>query len=558
MAKLSLKSIIGRKNEASAVVLSLIDKLKVAAWVEDPAGNVILGEAAVADASYILAADGETLGYVKGDESAGIIAQLLNHLLQKEAEKKKLGSEVLHLYQEVNLMFDFSDKLAKTIDAADIAKTALEEASRVIRSDSGVILLWDDKNRQLQVTASTGDLFFDPDRINSQLPVLLSTILNGQSEIISDTLKLREAGIVLPQIKSVLYSALKVNRRVMGAVILASNEEIQYTAADLKLITALALQSSAAIESALLYEKNIREVHEREEAMRKVFEATGRFVPYEFIRSLGHELITDVKLGDQVEKIVTVLFSDIREYTSLSEQMTPEENFRFICSFNEKMGPFIRRHNGFINQYLGDAIMAIFPGNASDALAAAVDMHKELQQFNLARQLNGQSPIQIGVGMHTGPLIMGITGDEYRLDACTISDTVNTASRLEGLSKYYKTGIILSDASLQQMTGRERFHLRNLGLVQLKGKQESIRIHECFSGNPAPDIERKSTTLPLFNEGVSHYLNKSFGQAHEAFHKVAEADRADRTAEFFFLHTRQILQGEQLSARAGVVEMREK
>ena len=125
----------------------------------------------------------------------------------------------------------------------------------------------------------------------------------------------------------------------MGAIILASNELVQYTAADLKLLTTLALQSSSAIESALLYEKNIREAKEREEAMRLIYEVTGKFVPYEFIGSLGHNVITDIKLGDQVEKIVTVLFSDIRDYTTLSEQMTPEENFRFVCSFNERMGP---------------------------------------------------------------------------------------------------------------------------------------------------------------------------------------------------------------------------
>ena len=455
-------------------------------------------------------------------------------------------------------MFDFSDKLAKTIGATEIAKTTLEEAGRVIRSDYGVILLWDEKRRQLQVMASLGELFFDQDKINSELPVLMSIILSGQSEIITDTIELRRVGIVLPHIRSVLYSALKVNHRVMGAIILACNEEIQYTAADLKLLTALALQSSAAIESALLYEKNIREAQEREEAMRKVFEATGKFVPYEFIQSLGHEVITDVKLGDHVEKIVTVLFSDIREYTSLAEKMTPEENFRFVCSFNERMGPFIRRHHGFVNQYLGDAIMAIFPGNPADALEAAIAMQQELQEFNLARQLNDQSLIQIGVGMHTGPLIMGITGDEFRMDACTISDTVNTASRLEGLTKHYKTGIILSDASLEQIDDKDRFHLRMLGLVQLKGKQESIMVHECFSGNPIQQIEKKASTLTLFNEGITHYLNKSFAEAHTAFDKVMQTDTEDRTARFFFHHTQQILEAGSHESKAGVMEMKEK
>ena len=559
MARLSLKNIIGKKNEATTLLLSITGQLNITAWIEDEAGKILMGNPDELPASsHPILLDDELLGYVKGDDRASIIADIVSHLVHKEAEKKKLGSEVLHLYQEVNLMFDFSDKLAKTMGAADIAKTTLDEAGRVIRSDNGVIVLWDDKNRKLQVMASTGELFFDQEKINSELPVLLSIILSGQSEIISDTSALRTVGIVLPHIKSVLYSALKVNHRVMGAVILASNEDIQYTAADLKLLTALALQSSSAIESALLYEKNLREAHEREEAMRKVHEVTGKFVPYEFIRSLGHEVITDVKLGDQVEKIVTVLFSDIREYTSIAELMTPEETFQFVCSFNERVGPFIRKHHGFVNQYLGDAIMAIFPGNAADALAAAVDMQKEVEALNIARNKNQLTPIRIGVGMHTGPLIMGITGDKERMDACTISDTVNTASRLEGLTKHYKAGIILSQACLDQMVDSSNFHLRNLGLVQVKGKQEPIKIHECFSGNTGNELLKKISTLTLFNEGVSQYLDSGFTTARELFQKLAEIDPDDRTAQFFLNQAKQHMDTGMGVDKAGIVAMQEK
>jgi len=344
----------------------------------------------------------------------------------------------------------------------------------------------------------------------------------------------------------------------MGAIILSSNELVQYTAADLKLLTTLALQSSAAIESALLYEKNLRESKEREEAMRLVYEATGKFVPYEFIGSLGHNVITDVKLGDQVEKIVTVLFSDIRDYTSLSEQMSPEENFKFVCSFNERMGPAIRRHNGFINQYLGDAIMAIFPRNAEDALLAAIEMQNEVQDLNRIRASNNQTLIQIGVGMYTGPLIMGITGDQHRMDATTISDTVNIASRLESLTKHYSVSIILGESSLKQIERKENFHLRSLGLVQLKGKREAVEIHECFNSNALPDMEKKLNTLTAFNEGVSFFLNKSFQEANLAFKKVVDLDPGDHTAKFFYWNTRKIIDEGILENGAGIVAMQEK
>jgi class 3 adenylate cyclase len=555
MARLTLKSIVG-KDGIDSILNLFIEQSGASFCIKDVTGKILFGHDLDENPfEYPVKAEDEQIGIVKGNEKSIAIADLLNYLSQKEAEKKKLGAEVLNLYKEINLIFNFSEKLAKTIDAPSICVITLDEARQVINSTAGTIVLWDESKKKLEVIASSGELFFEQDTINRELQVLLNIIFSGQSEIITDTSSLVEAGIILPEVQSLIYSALKVNDRVMGAIILGCNESMPYTAAHLKLLTTLALQSSAVIESALLYEKNIREAREREDAMRLVYEATGKFVPYEFIRSLGHNVITDVKLGDQVEKIVTVLFSDIRDYTTFSEQMSPEENFKFVCAFNERMGPAIRKNKGFINQYLGDAIMAIFPGNASDALSAAIDMQKEVEQLNSMRALNNQLPIRIGVGMHTGPLIMGITGDADRMDATTISDTVNTASRLESLSKHYKANIIISDACLKQITEKEHFHLRYLGLVQLKGKHESLHIHECFSDHTGDEIIKKKSTLSAFNEGINQYLNSSFDNAVKTFQSITEIHPEDQTSAFFLDTAKKYLQAGDTQSRAGVIEM---
>ena len=555
MARLTLKSIIA-KDGIDAILTLLIKQSGLSVCIEDCKGVVLFG---IPNNKYVfefpVLADAEQIGIVRGEENAEIIAKLLNHLSKQESEKKKLGFEVLNLYKEINLIFNFSEKLARTIDAPTICNITLDEARHVINSHQGAVILWDKSEKNPEVVASSSVLFFPPDKIQDQLSVLLNIISSGQSEIVTDTSSISAEGIILPDIQSLIYSALKVHDRVMGVVILGCNESVPYTAAHLKLLTTLALQASSAIESALLYDKNIKEAREREEAMRLVYEATGKFVPYEFIKSLGHNVITDVKLGDQVEKIVTVLFSDIRGYTTLSEQMTPKENFTFVCSFNERMGPAIRRNNGFINQYIGDAIMAIFPGNASDALSAAIEMQKNVDELNEERLKNDQSPISIGVGMHTGSLIMGITGDADRLDATTISDTVNIASRLESLTKYYKTNIILSDACLEQINQEQNFHLRYIGSVQLKGKHKSIKIHECFSGNEKEDIIKKQRTLSVFNDGMENYLNKSFGIAINAFSSVAEEHPEDQTALFFLNNAKQYLQRGVPENWTGVLEM---
>ena len=554
------KSMVLKKKDVLPILQSLAEDLQLYFRVEDDKGMVLFDN--LEDASFFtfpVMLDDEVLGRVKGDEHAKAIAHLLTQTLQKDQERKRLGTEVLNLYQEINLIFNFSEKLAQTIDAPAICSITVEEARRVIQSDHGVIVLWSEQNRRLEVMALSGQVFFNPEKINAERGFLLQILLSGQSEILTDTRTLAESEIILPSVKAVIYAALKVKHRVMGALVLASMEDVQYTAADLKLLTTLALQSSGGIESALLYEKNISEAREREESMRRIYEVTGKFVPYEFIGALGHQVITDVKLGDHIEKNVTVLFSDIREYTRISEKMTPQENFHFVCSFNERMGPIIRKHRGFVNQYLGDAIMAIFPGSASDALAAAVEMRHALNELNTERLAGGLEMIQIGIGMHSGPLIMGITGDLNRLDATTISDTVNTASRLESLTKYYHAGIILSDASLRQiMDESSGFHLRHLGLVQLKGKEEPIRIHECFDGDPELEVQHKIMSRAMFNGGMQLYLNESFASARQAFDEVLELDPADRTARFFQNKCTELMNSTNASHPVGVVEMQEK
>jgi class 3 adenylate cyclase len=558
MARLTLKNII-KNNEIDSILTSLSQQLQNSFCIKDATGKILFGEEKnKGQLQYFITADDEQIGIITGDEKAKVVADLLNHLSQKEAEKKKLGFEVLNLYQEINLIFNFSEKLAHTIDAPSICAITLQEAQHVINADNGAVILWDENKTKVDVTGSAKELFFQQDVVNNNLSLLNKIILSGQSEIVTDTSSLAEDGIILPEVTSLIYSALKVNDRVMGAIILACNGSMPYTAAHLKLLTTLALQASAAIESALLYDKSIKESREREEAMRLVYEATGKFVPYEFIRSLGHNVITDVKLGDQVEKVVTVLFSDIRDYTTLSEQMSPEENFKFVCAFNERMGPIIRQNHGFINQYLGDAIMAIFPNNAANALQAAIEMQKEVEQLNFFRAANNQSAIKIGIGMHTGPLIMGITGDLDRMDATTISDTVNTASRLESLTKHYKASIILSDACLKQVNETRNFHLRYLGLVQLKGKHESLQIHECFSCNSGEEIIKKEKTLRFFNEAIDLYLNSSFDTAAKAFQSIVEANPDDQTTSFFLDAARKNLASRDDRSQAGIIEMASK
>lgn len=266
--------------------------------------------------------------------------------------------------------------------------------------------------------------------------------------------------------------------------------------------------------------------------LHNINRATGRFVPNAFLRTLGRDNITEVQLGDQVEQVVTVFFSDIRSYTTLAESMTPDETFRFVQSFNRRMGPIIDQHGGFVNQYLGDAIMAIFQKSPADALKAAIAFQQTLQSYNKDRIRKGRLPINIGIGFHTGNLIMGIIGDDKRLDAATISDTVNTASRMESLNKYYGTNILFSEDSLAAMADIDH-NFRFLGKVQLKGKKQALGIYECFDGDIPELITTKLQTLGLFEAGLSAYFAQDFSKARNMFEEITKGCPDDLTARLF-------------------------
>ncbi len=275
---------------------------------------------------------------------------------------------------------------------------------------------------------------------------------------------------------------------------------------------------------------------------QKVNTVTAKFVPNAFLQSLGKKDIMEVKLGDAVEEETTVMFSDIRDYTTLSENMTPQETFQFVNAFNRRMGPVIQENRGFVNQYLGDAIMALFKNSAKDGLIAAIQMQQTLTVYNQERMSERLQPIRLGIGLHTGPLIMGIIGDEQRMDAATISDTVNTASRIESLTKYFKTNILLSAESLARVHHSEgfkpseqfaAFHTRFLGRVQLKGKKEPTDIYECFDGDLPEAFEQKANSQSRFAEGMDHYLTKEFAASVAAFEEVLVVSPEDLTARLF-------------------------
>ena len=226
-----------------------------------------------------------------------------------------------------------------------------------------------------------------------------------------------------------------------------------------------------------------------------------RFVPQAFLAIVGKPSIVEVELGDNKRKDMTILFSDIRNFTTLSEAMTPDENFTFINAYLERMGPVIRAHNGFIDKYIGDAIMALFE-SADDALRAGLGMLETLDAFNAQRRAAGQPPIGIGVGLNTGTLMMGTIGEKHRMDGTVISDAVNLASRVEGLTKTYGVGLLVSQYTVESLVDPKAYDIRPIDVVVVKGKTRPVTIFEVFQRDPAEQRTAKAGTRDLLQSGV--------------------------------------------------------
>jgi two-component system sensor histidine kinase ChiS len=258
-----------------------------------------------------------------------------------------------------------------------------------------------------------------------------------------------------------------------------------------------------------------------------------RYVPREFIDLLEKDSIHQIKLGDQISKKMTVMFADIRGWTSLLEKMTPQEAFNFINAYLRKVSPKIKECDGFIDQYYGDGVMALFPGIPDDAVRAAVSMQRAVAEYNKEREQDGFNPIGIGIGLHLADLMLGIIGSQDRMQGAVVADAVNLAARIEGLNKMYGSSITLSDETFSQMKEPDRYRHRFIDKVRVKGREDAVTVYEMFEGDVETIVELKEQTKPGFENGIQLYYGKKFSEASVQFNQVLEQNPQDLAARIY-------------------------
>jgi class 3 adenylate cyclase len=255
--------------------------------------------------------------------------------------------------------------------------------------------------------------------------------------------------------------------------------------------------------------------------LRETNTAIERFVPKAFLALMGKTSIVSVKLGDNTRRNMTVLFSDIRNFTGLSERMTPDENFAFINSYLERMGPVIRAHNGFIDKYIGDAIMALFE-KADDAVAAGVAMLDTLAAYNGERRAGGQAPIAIGIGINSGSLMLGTIGERHRMDGTVISDAVNLASRTESLTKTYRISLLISQNTYDQLADPKAHDIRPIDVVVVRGKTQPVAVYEVFDRSEPAVRAAKLRSRDLLLSGIEALSRHETAAARRLFQESLE------------------------------------
>jgi class 3 adenylate cyclase len=254
-----------------------------------------------------------------------------------------------------------------------------------------------------------------------------------------------------------------------------------------------------------------------------------RFVPRAFLTHMGKPSIVSLKLGDNMRRNMTVLFSDIRNFTGFSEQMSPDENFAFISSYLERMGPVIRNHNGFIDKYIGDAIMALFE-HADHAQRASLAMLDTLASYNAERRASGLTALRIGIGLNSGPLMLGTIGEKDRMDGTVISDAVNLAARIESLTKRYGMALLISENTYDQLPDPTSYYIRPIDMVVVKGKTQAVTILEVFDWNEPAERACKARTRDLLFSGVEALSRRDSDAARRAFERCLSLFPGDPAA----------------------------
>ncbi len=267
-----------------------------------------------------------------------------------------------------------------------------------------------------------------------------------------------------------------------------------------------------------------------ENLLRKTNLETKKFIPKQILKFLGKKSITELEIGNQIQKKATTLFCDLISSSSMSKTLSLEENFNFVNSYLNVISPIVRRHDGFIDKYLGDGTLAVFKRPES-AIECAHSITKAIQTKNSSHK--NLPLIETKISINTGELIFGIVGEEERKSPTIVSDVVNLASKMEDINKFLGTRVLISKETLNSLPSKYVFAYRHVGSMQID-KENSMAIFESLENYKKGKKEKLIKLKSVFENGVRSYNSSKFKQAKDFFQEILKQVSDDKPAYVYF------------------------
>ncbi|MEW6493996.1 MAG: adenylate/guanylate cyclase domain-containing protein [Cyanobacteriota bacterium] len=475
MIQISLKKLL-LKKEFSLILSNLNQAIGAPISIQDGVGNLLWGKASEMPSGtlrerelnkYPVILEKKIIGWVVGDEKASTIAHLLSYLANEELEKKTLARETLDKYKEINILYNISGKLRACLVVKEVAQLAIEEATRIIKATSASAMLLSERTGNLEIVAACGKEYQPKTILLPGQGIAGSVFLAGVAEIVNDVESDHRFVRGANEVTSLICAPLKTQDAAIGVLTISSEESVNYTAQDLKLFTALASQTASAIENALLHENKLKE--------ERIKSNLERYVPAQVVEAIldskGYISLVPAK------KNISILFSDIRNFTTKCEELAPEAIVEYLNEYLTHMVEVIFERGGTVNKFFGDMIVAMFGApstlvdNERRAIETAIQMQNRIKNIPV---LWIRKNFITGIGLSSGEMVVGNVGSPQHMDYTAIGDKVNIASRLQSIAKGEQ---ILVTQSIYEAT-EHLFEFKEFGLVQLKGKKEAIKVFE--------------------------------------------------------------------------------
>ncbi len=246
-------------------------------------------------------------------------------------------------------------------------------------------------------------------------------------------------------------------------------------------------------------------------------DAFKRFVPFEFIDLLKKKSVQEIRTSDHTSLNMHVMFTDLRNFTLMAETMGPEAVYALLNEYLAVMEPQIASVGGFISQYAGDAIMALFSKEADRAVQGAIQMFGALDSLNAKRIERGEDSLRIGIGINSGRLLLGAIGSSKRLDTNVVGDASNLASRVESMTKVYGAKVLISGNTAAQLKDPSKFTFREIDRVIVAGKTEPVVVYELLDVDSETLRKQKCDSAERFAQGLQCYRGGEFREARLLF-----------------------------------------